>query len=176
VANFTANVANGVGTCGVQWEQLIGATWTPISGANATTYTTVPLTATTDYRAVYSCSTGCTVTSSPVTATVTADPAISIASNATVCTGGTSVLTATPSGGTDSCIIQWQSSIDNSNWTNIPGANAATYTTPTLTTTTYYRALYTCNGNGCDGATSGSVTITVTATPVIIINATPNGN
>jgi hypothetical protein len=176
VANFTANVANGVGTCGVQWEQLIGATWTPISGANATTYTTVPLTATTDYRAVYSCSTGCTVTSNPVTATVTADPAISIASNATVCTGGTSVLTATPSGGTDSCIIQWQSSIDNSNWTNIPGANAATYTTPTLTTTTYYRALYTCNGNGCDGATSGSVTITVTATPVIIINATPNGN
>jgi hypothetical protein len=176
VANFTANVANGVGTCGVQWEQLIGATWTPISGANATTYTTVPLTATTDYRAVYSCSTGCTVTSSPVTATVTADPAISIASDATVCTGGTSVLTATPSGGTDSCIIQWQSSIDNSNWTNIPGANAATYTTPTLTTTTYYRALYTCNGNGCDGATSGSVTITVTATPVIIINAVPNGN
>ncbi len=34
---------------------------------------------------------------------------------------------------------QWQSSPDNLVWTDIPGANNATYTTPNLTTQTYYR-------------------------------------
>ncbi|WP_418510336.1 T9SS type B sorting domain-containing protein [Corallibacter sp.] len=35
---------------------------------------------------------------------------------------------------------QWQQSIDGNIWNDIPGANNATYQTPLLTTTTYYRA------------------------------------
>ncbi|MBW1295945.1 T9SS type B sorting domain-containing protein [Aquimarina litoralis] len=35
---------------------------------------------------------------------------------------------------------QWQESLDNVNWTDIPGATNEMFTTPALTTTTYYRA------------------------------------
>ena len=34
---------------------------------------------------------------------------------------------------------QWQESADGVNWTDIPGATNATYTTPNISTTTYYR-------------------------------------
>lgn len=41
--------------------------------------------------------------------------------------------------GTATYYYQWQMSTDGFTWTNIPGANAATYTTPVLTTPTYFR-------------------------------------
>ncbi|PIB38079.1 hypothetical protein BFP75_18240 [Maribacter sp. 4G9] len=34
---------------------------------------------------------------------------------------------------------QWQASTDNQNWTNIPGENTNTFTTPMLNTTSFYR-------------------------------------
>ncbi len=34
---------------------------------------------------------------------------------------------------------QWQQSMDNQNWTNIPGENTNTFTTPMLNTTSFYR-------------------------------------
>ncbi|SCY28909.1 T9SS type B sorting domain-containing protein [Flavobacterium caeni] len=36
-------------------------------------------------------------------------------------------------------VYQWQTSTDAINWTDLPGANGAAYTTPTLSTQTYYR-------------------------------------
>lgn len=41
--------------------------------------------------------------------------------------------------GTSSYFYQWQSSTDSFTWTDIPGANAATYTTPNLTVPTFFR-------------------------------------
>ena len=72
-------------------------------------------------------------------------PGNTIASVSSVVSGGTSVLslqnTTTGSGVT----YQWQSSTDNSTFTNIGVATASTYTA-TVTAKTYYRCLVTCSG------------------------------
>ncbi|HEY5124270.1 MAG TPA: hypothetical protein VIK14_11090, partial [Ignavibacteria bacterium] len=44
-----------------------------------------------------------------------------------------------PSGGTGTYVYQWQSSYDNINWTDITGANQASYSPPPLTVSTWYR-------------------------------------
>ena len=103
-------------------------------------------------------------TSNEVTITVVNDPSISIVGAITICSGGTATLTATPSGGTGTCTIQWQSSADGSTgWANISGANGTAYTPSSLTTTTYYRATYSCTGLDCNAATSNTQAITVNA-------------
>jgi hypothetical protein len=100
---------------------------------------------------------GCTAGTVAVNLTVTA------ASVAGLVSGGQTVTSATNSsvlmliGYTGS--IQWQSSTDNSNFSNISGATAATYTITNLAVTTYYRAIVT-NG-GCSSATSNSVAVVV---------------
>lgn len=55
---------------------------------------------------------------------------------------------------------QWQSSPDNATWTNITGANAATFTTP-VSTNTYFRCIISCIASG-QSATSSSVLVTTT--------------
>lgn len=53
---------------------------------------------------------------------------------------------------------QWQSSPDNTTWTNVAGATSATYTT-TLTASTWYRCIVTCSGNpGTSTATQVTLT------------------
>ncbi len=100
--------------------------------------------------------------SNEVSITVVNDPTISITGAATICSGGTATLTATPVGGTGTCTIQWQSSANGSTgWANISGANATTYAPVFLTTTTYYRTTYTCTGLDCDFATSNTQALTV---------------
>ncbi len=53
---------------------------------------------------------------------------------------------------------QWQSSTDNTTWTNITGATASFYST-TQTVTTYYRCVVTCS-NSTQSATTASVLVT----------------
>jgi fibronectin-binding autotransporter adhesin len=67
--------------------------------------------------------------------------------------------------------IQWQESADGSTgWTNVitgSGGTSATYTTPNLSSTTYYRAVI---SNGpCSTATSSTATIIVTASSTITL-------
>jgi RHS repeat-associated protein len=50
------------------------------------------------------------------------------------------------SGGSGTYSYQWQSSPNNSTWSNVSGATATTYTPTSLTSTTYYRAAVTSNG------------------------------
>ncbi|MGH2563633.1 MAG: DUF6443 domain-containing protein, partial [Ginsengibacter sp.] len=58
-----------------------------------------------------------------------------------------SVLTVSGvSGGNNSYTYQWQSSADASNFANVSGATATTYTPTALTTTTYYRIAVTSSG------------------------------
>ena len=76
-----------------------------------------------------------------------------------VCSGANST-TLTLSGNTGT--IQWQSSTDNINFTNVSGATGLTYTATNLTATTYYRAVVT--SGTCSSATTASVTITVNPT------------
>ncbi len=58
---LTASPAGGAGTCSLQWQNSPdGTTWTSISGATNTSYTTIILSLTTRYRATYTCTaSGC---------------------------------------------------------------------------------------------------------------------
>ncbi|MBI1225087.1 MAG: DUF4347 domain-containing protein [Bacteroidetes bacterium] len=147
-----------------QWQSSTNnSTWTNISGATSSSYTTPTLTTTTYYRVVLTQS-SCTVNSNSATVTVVADPAISAQpTGSTICSGGTASLSVIATGGTPSLTYQWRSSPNNSTWTNIAGATASSYTTPALTSTMYYRVRISASGSGCGTVTSSSATVTVNA-------------
>ncbi len=172
---LSASVSGGTGAISYQWQDSPdGTTFSTIAGATNINYTTPALTATTYYRVLISfVGNGCeSATSASASVTVVADPTISISGNPNICDGGTVTMTATTTGGTGTCTIQWQQKIGVSTWLPISGANSATYTTPVLTATTTYRAMYTCSGGGCDAAVSNEHTITVV--PDLSISSQPN--
>lgn len=69
-----------------------------------------------------------------------------------------------PTGGNKNTFTyQWQSSLNNSTWTNISGATAASYDPPTIGQTTYYRRLV----YSSPQPTSTSNVITITITPTL---------
>jgi hypothetical protein len=141
----------------IQWySSPDNATWTIIAGATTTPYTTAAINANTYYRAVVtvgacpssnSTSKLVTINTPPVGGTATPVPA-------SVCSGGTSVITLTGNTGT----IQWQTSLDNITWVNITGATTSPYTTPALYFTTYYRAAV--SSGVCPIAYSSVATVT----------------
>jgi len=92
----------------------------------------------------------------------------------TTCSNTTTVLTA--AGNSTGCGIayQWQSSPDNSTWTNIVGATSLTYSA-TNNSNTYYRLVTTCSGSGLS-ANGASTLVTFTGTAPandLPCNATP---
>jgi hypothetical protein len=150
VATLTATVTNGNGTNSFQWQQNISGTWTNIGG-NTASLTTPVLTTTTIFRLIVTQSTiGCQATSNDVTINVVADPSVSVVTTApTVCVGGNITLSATPTGGTGTCTVQWESSLNGgASWSPIDGATGNTYNT-TMSTGLKYRAQLSCTGNGC---------------------------
>jgi|GEM_PF-1642630 gliding motility-associated-like protein len=135
----------------------LGAT----SGAQTATVTLATATAgTTYYYCVVSGSCG-TVTSSVSAVTISPASVAGTASAAatTICSGTTTTLSLTGNTGT----IQWQSSLNNSTWTDISGATSASYTTSALTKTTYYRANVT--SGACTAGATSAITVTVPAAP-----------
>ena len=102
-----------------------------------------------------------------VAPTVTLQP-----TNETVSTGGTATFTAAASG-TPTPTVQWQLSTDSgASWGDIGGANATSYTTPTLTLSEdqqQYRAVFT---NASGSATTNAATVDVVATPVVTLDPT----
>lgn len=127
--------------------------WSPATGLSATTGSPVVSSGTTSttYSLTGTGTNGCTKTIS-VPVTVKADPSITVTGPTSVPTGTGANLSATTNGGSGTCTLQWQSSTNGTTWSNISGATAATYTTPAITGTKYYRATYTCNGSGCSPA------------------------
>jgi hypothetical protein len=162
-ADATGNGYNGTLTNGSIWQvpstSVLGGSqatflWSP--GGQTTNTITAATSGT--YSAVVT-SAGCqsASVSSSVVLGVTAS------SNQTICSG-TSPANLTLTGTTTT--IQWQSSTDNSNFTNIAGATSASLTTGqmgVLNATTYYRANVT--STFCAPSTSNTVTITVNALP-----------
>lgn len=150
-------VTGGSGTYTYNWEQSVnGAAWTAATGTNnQANYTPAALTATTAYRRNVTGG-SCLNTSNVVTITV--QPAISLNTivppvSLSLCgTGDPGLMTgSTPLGGNGTPTYQWQSSTDNSNYTNIAGAaaNAANFDPLSISVTTWYRRL----------ASSGSCTV-----------------
>ncbi|MES2515378.1 MAG: T9SS type A sorting domain-containing protein [Bacteroidota bacterium] len=67
-----------------------------------------------------------------------------------------------PTGGNKGIFTyQWQSSLNNSTWTNISGATTASYDPPTITQTTYYRRIV--NSAPQPASTSNVITVTINA-------------
>jgi len=168
---FTATVSGGTGTPVYQWQFFTGGSWTNV-GTNQNTYTTPTLTiGSYTYRVTVTQAAGCSVVSTDQVVTVVADPTVSVAiGESSICSGGTSLLTATVSGGTGVATYQWQFNTTGSTWTNV-GANQNTYTTPVLTTpgTYRYRVLIT-QASGCS-AQSPNADVTVVADPTVSISA-----
>jgi len=98
--------------------------------------------------------------------TVLPCPTLAIVGNEQICNGATTTLTASPIGGSGTCNLKWQSSLNGINWYDISGATANIHTTPAINTTTYYRAAYTCSGNtGCGTIYSNIKIITLINCP-----------
>jgi PKD repeat protein len=154
----------GDGTYAYTWESSAdGNNWTVITGQTGKDliYT---LSSTLTFRRTVN-SSACTLVSN--TYTVIAQAPITnniIAADQSICTGNVPVpLTGSiPTGSNGNFSYQWQSSVDNTNWTDVSGAVFANYAPLALTTTTSFRRVVstlTCTGNLRN--ISNAVTITV---------------
>ena len=148
-------IANGAGSITYQWQSSANGTtgWANVAGATTTTYTPPSTTSgTTYYRVIISTATsGCdAVVSDVATVIIAPDPTVTVTGVGQVCVGAQVTLNATTTGGAGSCYVQWQNSSDSgATWNNISGGVGPSYTTPTLTSTSRYRAIVICSGSGC---------------------------
>ena len=116
-ATLTATPAGGTGTCTIQWQSSPNGTtgWADIVGANGTTYAPTSLTATTYYRATYSCTGLACDAATSNTQTLTVNPDLAIQTQPTPiieCVGGTTSMTVTATGttGTGTLSYVWEQS------------------------------------------------------------------
>ena len=101
--------------------------------------------------------------------TGTPDPGATLTSNTDFCVNGIASLSLEDDySGYSGITYQWQSSANGtSGWTDITDATNATYVTPLLTETTWYRAKLTCSGN--DGF-SDAVSVAIHPLPTVTVN------
>lgn len=156
-------------------------TWSPATDLYTNAAATIPYTAGTNVQTVYHKSTTSSVqtyTATAYNATTTCGAIDSIkltvlpatltvlGPSESICLSGTGTLNITNSPILGTATIQWQESNDNINFTDINGANANTYTTPTLTATKYYRVRVLANSTVCQ---TNSISDTVKVlTPAVV--------
>lgn len=143
-ANITIPITATVGTTGMRILCVESSSFSNPCG----TYTWGE---TEDYTINITAAPACSGTPTAGTASASPTP---------ICPGLTSTLTLTGYTNASGITFQWQSSPDNSIWTDISGATSTTYTTPALTTSTYYRCVVTCTNSGLS-ANSSSVQVVV---------------
>jgi PKD repeat protein len=166
----TGAATGGDGTYTYSWEMSTnGTTFLAVSGATSSTYSPGALTVTTWYRRIVKSYNCVPVISAAVKITVYNDlTAGTIGSNETICknTAAASISQVTaPTGGNLSYTYNWQSSSNNSNWSDISGASSTSYNPGVLTDTTYYRLKVT-SGAGCGTLFTSSVRIATVPYPV----------
>ncbi|QOG00650.1 gliding motility-associated C-terminal domain-containing protein [Flavobacterium sp. MDT1-60] len=88
--------------------------------------------------------------------TITVQPA-----GTTICSGGNHTLSVTATNDTPGLMYQWFKSTDNIIFTAVSGATSATYITPALTQTTYYKVTVSTGGN--------ELAITSVVAPVVVL-------
>lgn len=149
------------------WEQSTDGIsgWNAVStgtGGTTVAYTTAALTETTYYRMRVKTS-SCEVYSNVLKITVGAEAGVIEGSSKVICTGTSTTVSVTGSTTT----IQWQQSTNGTTWANVTGGSGATtetYTTPVLTSTTYYRTIVT--GAACSSPNSEPIQVIVNPGPV----------
>ncbi len=159
--------ASGTAPFTYQWyEGTSGTTTTPV-GTNSDTFTTPALISTTSYWVKVTNAANLTGTNS-TTATVTVNqPAAVVTSPASVAitNGDTTTLSVTTSG-TAPITYQWYQGTSGTTTTPV-GTNSASFTTPTLTTTTNYWVKVT-NAANLTGANSTTAIVTVNQPAAIV--------
>jgi RHS repeat-associated protein len=148
---LTASGSGGNGTFSYQWYTNASGSYQAIGGATGSTYQPPVLSSTTSYE-VQVTSNGASAMSAPSTVTV-ASPAITpgllTPGNVTLVSAGSpGVLSCDEASGGNcgtSFGYQWQSSPDNSTWTNVTGQTGLSYNPGAVSATTYYRVVVTCN-------------------------------
>ncbi len=189
--SMSVAVSGGTPSLTYQWEESdddgAGDSWANAvggSGANSANYSSPTLTSTIYYRVIINAAgLDCgTATSSSVAVSVVPDHSIDThPSGATICNGGTHSMSVVVSDGTPSLAYQWEESDDDGAgdpWANVTGGSGATsanFTTPALTTTTYYRVVVNDLGSGCGSVNSSSATVVVVPDPVApVISKNPD--
>ena len=175
--SFTA-AASGFPAPTVRWEESTngGTNWSGIAGATSPTYTTAALTSADNgklVRAIFTNGNGADAVTSAVSLTVNyistqpASQTLAVGQTATFTTAAVSTTAAT---------VQWQRSTDGgTNWADIAGATATSYTTPALTSAdngNQYRAVFT---NSLGTMTSTAASLTVQFAPSITLQPTSQG-
>jgi len=154
--------SGGNGSYAYQWQSSTdGSSFSNISGATGTSYTSGNLTSTTYFRVAIN-SNGAIAYTANVIVNVypqlqggSINPATqTISYNSSP--GNLNVINI--SGGNGSYTYQWQVSADGNNFNNIAGATSTVYTPGNLTATTYYRVAVTSNGVSVYSNT-GTVTV-----------------
>jgi hypothetical protein len=166
----TLTLTGSTGTS-YQWQVSTdgyGLVWSDVA-STTTSYSYSGISRTTKYRVKVTNGSCGFVYSSIGTVTINQEFASGfISGSATVCSGNNNnSLTVNDYLGS----VQWQSSSDNTTYSDINGATSAIYTPVNLTTTTYYRAFIT-NGS-CTGAPSTIGTITVKQSPTPTFTVQP---
>ncbi|MEO8772126.1 MAG: T9SS type A sorting domain-containing protein, partial [Ferruginibacter sp.] len=174
-ATFT--VAGAGTSVGYQWQVSTGGPFTDIPGATAATLTLTGVTAAMNnnqYQVVLSNT--CTVALNSAPAVLTVNPATSITTQpdaSAICEGSNTSFTVVASNATGST-YQWQVSTGGP-FTDVPGATSATLTltgvTASMNNNSYHLVI-----TGCGNITSDNVVLTVNATPVVVITASPYVN
>jgi hypothetical protein len=205
-ANFAVTTSASSGTPTYQWERSDdgGSNYSPVAGATSASYTTPTLVFANDnldrYRTVVRLfGAQASLTSSHGELTVLRVISIQTQPNSTaVIEGGTATFTVVASITSDTITYQWQKSTNSgANWSDINGANSASYTTPATVFPTTPSEQFRCvlTNTNATTVTSSAATLTVnesefvsgpaTVTPVIdadtnrtfsrqpIINTTP---
>ncbi len=163
-------IATGAGELSYMWSPTTGLDNASIANPEASPIVTTTYTVTvTDIL-------GCTSTDD-VTITVTT-AATATVTGETICTGESATILSTVNGASGTINYQWQSSPNGTtSWTDVTGATSATYTTPILLATSYYRLIISTSGEGCSESITNtaiviveqaSIAITATAEPEVI--------
>ena len=160
-ATTTLTWTNVASTATIQWQNsLDGIVWNNIISANNPTYVSPPLTISTYFRAIISCS---TLDTSNVKFVFASNPAITTVNHGSRCGEGIVALTATGTG-----TIEWFA--NSTGGTAI--ATGLTFSPYVATTTTYWvqARIGSCFYSGG----RQPVSATVNAAPVVVIDANPN--
>ncbi len=166
------NIANYT----VQWQSTCGGSFSPSATQANTTFIPPSVSTASNCLITAIVTDSCGRVFFEVKTTVICENvSVSIsANNATVCVGGSVLLTSTLTNGSAGISYQWQSSPDALTWSNISGATATTYAPSTADLSSLrYRVLIIKSGSICGNATSNNLTLTVVADPSVSISIPP---
>jgi PKD repeat protein len=195
---FTSVGAAGDGVFSYKWQNRTSSTaYTDIPGATSATYTSPVLTEDTWFKRVVTSTlngVSCVKETNEILVTVINFVPGSIAAAQEICEGDTpGAFTSVASSGDGTFIYQWQNSIDNVTYSNIPGATNETFASPALLQDTWFRRRVTSSlsGTSCTtntapvlvtvnnftpGAINGTQTICDGDTPLGLTASAPSGD